>query len=425
MDQGVRWTGRWGGTTLLRELSQALLLGRAIGTGACFVLLSLLLGCQKSSVAPAIPDATPAEATAPAPQANRFKGPLPAEAFTVADMEVGIYGGELVMASPGDPKTFNPLLGNESSSNAVLRPMFSECWSYNNGRQEEEPGLCSSYTRSEDGLTYVFTLRDGVRWSDGEPITTADVEFSYRVLMDPTIPNSDRDLFSQGSDDRGKARYPTFTKLDTRRFQFKFHRPDVLFHYTGGSFAIMPKHRWTQAYREGRFRNVMNVGMNLDDLVGSGPFIVSRYEPGQRVVMSRNPYYWKINTDGGRLPYLDQITFLIVPDQGAALQRFEAGETHMHEVRAADYHRLKRREKTSDFRVVDLGPSFNTNYLMLNLDQRKSEWSTLRRSSQIRLVQAQELPQSHQSCHRSPVDREKCNGWPRPAALGLYQSRKP
>ena len=98
---------------------------------------------------------------------------------------------------------------------------------------------------------------------------------------------------------------------------------------------------------------------------------------GARVVMARNPYYWKIDREGQRLPYLDELEFLIVPDHSAALQRFEAGDTHLHEVRAGDYERLRRRESASDFRVVDLGPSFNTNYLMFNLDARKRDDGTL------------------------------------------------
>jgi peptide/nickel transport system substrate-binding protein len=333
-------------------------------------LIAVSLGCTNETPLIAAPKNV-VDATQQAPQEKRFKGAAPQGAFVVNDMEVGTYGGRLVLASAGNPKTFNPLLGNESSSNAVLRPMFSDCWAFNNGRQEEEPGLCSAYSRSEDGLTYTFTLREGIRWSDGHPITTDDFEFSYGVLMDPVIPNSDRDIFNEGTDEHGMPLFPKFTKIDSRNFQFTLHRPDVLFQYTAGSVSVMPRHRWEAAYKEGRFLSVMGVDTPLDLLVVSGPFIVTNYEPGKRVVMARNPYYWKVDQAGNRLPYLDELEFLIVPDQSAALQRFEAGETHLHEVRAGDYERLKRQESTSDFRLVDLGPSFNTNFLMLNLDDRK------------------------------------------------------
>ena len=117
----------------------------------------------------------------------------------------------MVLAMAGDPKSFNPLTANEASSNLILRLMFAYCWSYHNGRQMAEPGLCESYRRSADGLTYTFTIRDGLTWSDGHPLTSDDFEFSYRVMMDPKIPNSDKDLFRQGYDEKGHQGTQRFT----------------------------------------------------------------------------------------------------------------------------------------------------------------------------------------------------------------------
>ena len=79
----------------------------------------------------------------------------------VTGIQIGKHGGRLVLSALGNPKTFNPLLGNESSSNIYLTHMFAPCWGFHNGRQEEEPGLCESYSRSPDGLTYTFHLRRG------------------------------------------------------------------------------------------------------------------------------------------------------------------------------------------------------------------------------------------------------------------------
>jgi peptide/nickel transport system substrate-binding protein len=290
----------------------------------------------------------------------------------VTDIEIGRFGGILRLGAAGDPKTFNPLLANESSSSLVLGPMFANCWAYHNGRQEEEPGLCESYERSDDGLTYTFTLRAGLRWSDGHPLTAEDFEFSYRVIIDPRFPNSDSDLFRQGTDELGRHRYPEFKKIDARRFQFQLHQREVLFQYTVGSFVVIPKHVWQSNFQKGDLSKVMGVNINLEKLVGSGPFIVRKYEPGKRVFMERNTYYWKVDPKGNHLPYLDAVEFLISPDQSATLARFEAAETHMHDVRARDYERLKRAEKATRSLVVDLGPSFNTNYLMFNLGDRKT-----------------------------------------------------
>ena len=299
-----------------------------------------------------------------------FNGPAPSGALKVSDIEIGRYGGTMVLAMAGDPKSFNPLTANEASSNLILRLMFAYCWSYHNGRQEAEPGLCESYERSQDGLTYTFTIREGLKWSDGHPLTADDFEFSYRVMMDPKIPNSDKDLFSQGHDESGQPRYPKFKRLGDRKFQFMLHRPDVLFHFAAGSYAVMPKHRWQAAYKAGRFRGAMSVNMALENMVGSGPFIVSTYQSGRRVSLVRNPNYWKVDPRGNRLPYLDAVDFMILPDEQAMLRLFEAGGSHLHDVLPSEYDRLKRRQSQGDYRVVELGPSFNTNYLMFNLDPR-------------------------------------------------------
>ena len=93
-----------------------------------------------------------------------FQGETPKGAFKVTDAEPGKYGGTLVIASPGNPKSFNPILQNESSTSEVISgPVFATCWGYDNLKQTEEPGLCEKYERSPDGLTYTFTLREGLQ----------------------------------------------------------------------------------------------------------------------------------------------------------------------------------------------------------------------------------------------------------------------
>ena len=70
------------------------------------------------------------------------------------EMDVGRYGGVLFLSTAGDPKTFNPILGNEASSDVAIKPSFATCWGYDFVRQEEEPALCETYHRSDDGLTH-------------------------------------------------------------------------------------------------------------------------------------------------------------------------------------------------------------------------------------------------------------------------------
>lgn len=297
-----------------------------------------------------------------------FEGELPKGALKVEDIEIGRYGGRLVLASPGDgPKSFNPIAANETSTTEITHgPLFGACWEFDNKKQVDEPGLCEKYEAAPDGLTYTFTLREGVRWSDGTPLTADDVAFNYEMVVDPKTATSLKDLFRQGKDAEGNEQFATFEKVDARTFRFKLVNPDPLFHFYVGSMRWVPKHKWEKAYKEGNINSVMNLSVDPKELVTSGPFRLKKFVPAERIVLERNPYYWKTDKDGNRLPYLDGVIFVIVPDFNVAMVKFREGETDLHAVRPEDYDLLKREAGKGGYQIADLGPSFNTNYFMFN-----------------------------------------------------------
>ena len=121
--------------------------------------------------------------------------PLP-DPPLVATCQPGKPGGRLVASSFADPKTFNPITANESSSWDVYRLMFASLLGYDMTSQEVEPGLAGSWTNSPDGKTWTFRLRKNLRWSDGAPLTADDVVFTWNdVIYNPKIDNVTRDLF--------------------------------------------------------------------------------------------------------------------------------------------------------------------------------------------------------------------------------------
>lgn len=303
-----------------------------------------------------------------------FAGETPKGAFVPTVGEPGLYGGTLVHALPGNPKSFNPILAGETSTTEVTNgPLFSGCWGYNQSTQESEPGLCEKFERAPDGLEYSFTLREGLLWSDGAPLTTDDFEFSYKVLTDPKVPCSVKDLFKLGKDAAGNETFAVFEKVDARTFKFKLTAPNVVFEYAVASIYVVPKHKWEGAYAAGEFTKTMTVQTPPADLVTSGPFRLKSFSTEERVVLERNPHYWKVDKAGHRLPYLDRVIFLIVPDLNASLVKFRNGETSFYEVRPDDFDLLKRDESHSDYVIKELGPNFNTNYLMFNLDEGKDK----------------------------------------------------
>ncbi|MCK5554191.1 MAG: ABC transporter substrate-binding protein, partial [Deltaproteobacteria bacterium] len=122
-----------------------------------------------------------------------FAKPVTEEGHVIEDIEIGKYGGQIVVATISDPKSFNIILANETSTTDIVNRMFAGIVEYDNEKQEIIPGLAKSWEHSDDYLTWTFHLRKGIRWSDGHPITTDDVLFTFDVIYDPKIPNAAKD----------------------------------------------------------------------------------------------------------------------------------------------------------------------------------------------------------------------------------------
>lgn len=315
--------------------------------------------------------APPSEAAGPGTPTPPFQGELPKGAYVETEGDVGKYGGTLVIASAGNPKSFNPILQNETSTSEVIAgPVFSSCWGFDNLKQVDAPEMCEKYERSPDNLVYTFTLREGLRWSDGTPVTVDDFAFSYNIITDPKVPSSVKDLFKQGKDPQGADQFAVMEKVDDRVFRFKLRQPNVNFQHTVGAIYAIPRHKWEDAYTKGEFNKTMTLQTPPEDIVCSGPFRIKGFATDERVVLERNPYYWKVDREKNRLPYLDRVIFVIVPDFNVSLLKFRDGETDVYEVRPEDVELLKRDRDKGNYTVVELGPSFNTNYFMFNLDDR-------------------------------------------------------
>jgi peptide/nickel transport system substrate-binding protein len=102
-----------------------------------------------------------------------------------------------------------------------------------------------------------------------------------------------------------------------------------------------------------------------------GPFRLKEYVPGQRLILERNPYYWKADRNHQRLPYLDELVFIFVPSEDAQVLRFEAGDTAMISRFSADnYAVLQKDAARGGFQLYDLGPGLEYNFLFFNLNSK-------------------------------------------------------
>jgi len=285
------------------------------------------------------------------------------EELLISNNEVGPYGGRLVVSLRSEPKTLNPVTSIDISSREVIAQMTGDLIHINRVSQQTEPALAKTWRVSPDGRRYTLQLRRGIRFSDGHPVDADDVIFSFKVYLDENVHSPQRDLLVIG----GKP--VTVRRLDPYTLVFELAQPYAAAERLFDSVAILPRHLLEKAYHDGKLSQGWVLGTSAREIAGLGPFRLKEYIAGQRITLERNPYYWKADRKGNRLPYLDEITFLFVTNADAEVLRFEAGDTDIiNRLSAEDYSVLEREQSARSFRVYDLGPSLEYNFLFFNLN---------------------------------------------------------
>jgi peptide/nickel transport system substrate-binding protein len=289
--------------------------------------------------------------------------PAPREEFLVSRGEAGRPGGRLIISLRGEPKTLNPVTALDQPSRTVFGLLNSDLVHINRATQLTEPALAKSWKVSRDGLHYTLTLRKGIRFSDGQPFDAADVVFTFQVYLDPKIESPQRDLLIVG----GKP--ISVRQISPYEVEFDFTQPYAPAERIFDSIAILPRHLLEKAYRDGTIAQAWNLSTPPSQFAGLGPFRLKEYDPGQSITLERNPYYWKVDSAGSRLPYLDEVHFLIVPTEDAEVIRFESGDLDLlNSFSAANYSVLARQQAARGYRLYDLGPSLVYDFLFFNLN---------------------------------------------------------
>ncbi len=133
--------------------------------------------------------------------------------------------------------------------------------------------------------------------------------------------------------------------------------------------AILPRHVLAKKAKSGELGTAWGVRTDPRQVVGLGPFRLKEFVPGQRVVLERNPFYWKEDSAGQKLPYLDEVVSEVVPNSEAETLRFLSGETDVvSRLTAANFAALKPKEQKREFHVYDLGAGFEYMFLFFNLN---------------------------------------------------------
>jgi peptide/nickel transport system substrate-binding protein len=290
------------------------------------------------------------------------------EELQITDNPIGQYGGTLVVAQRSEPKTLNPVTAADAPSREVIGRLTADLIHINRASQQTEPALAKSWTLSKDGRVFTIKLRHGLRFSDGQPFDADDVVFSFQLYLDEKINSPQRDLLVVG----GKP--IEVQKIDQYTVRFTLAQPYAAAERIFDSLAMMPRHLLQNSSQQGKFAQAWTLTTSPAEIAGMGPFRVKQYVPGQKIVLERNPYYWKADRSKNRLPYLDELVFLFVGNEDAQVIRFQAGETDIISRMSAENYALLSKEAASrGTELFDLGPSLEYNFLVFNLNDLQSK----------------------------------------------------
>src|SRR6202034_3717189 len=293
---------------------------------------------------------------------------LPIEEAMITSNAPGHPGGRIVVALRSEPKPLNPVVAQDATSRDVIRCLTADLIDINRATQKTEPALAKSWTVSPDGRQYTLHLRRALRFSDGQPLDADDVIFSFELYLDEKIDSPQRDLLVVG----GKP--IVVRKLDAYTVQFASAEPYAAAERLFDGFAILPRHLLEGAYQSGAFDKAWGIGMSPAEFAGLGPFKLKEYVPGQRIVLDRNPYYWKLDRSGQRLPYVDQVVFLFVASEDAQAIRFQAGDTDLlTHLSSENYAVLEKQQSSRHYHLDDLGAGLEYNFLFFNLNDLSSK----------------------------------------------------
>jgi peptide/nickel transport system substrate-binding protein len=214
--------------------------------------------------------------------------------------------GVLVREISLDPPFINPILETDVDVRKVSATIFETLLSSDNQTLKPIPWLAHRWEVSPDGLIYTFHMRDDVKWSDGVPLTSADVVYSYGRIMDPKI---DAASLRNYYNDIEKVE-----ALDEHTVRFRFVRPYFLALDFCGGMPIIPKHIFDNG-------EDFNSHPANHKPVGTGPFMLKHWEAGKYLLVERNPHYWHHE----REPKIKGMQFLIIPEQNTSFQMLKKG----------------------------------------------------------------------------------------------------
>lgn len=252
----------------------------------------------------------------------------------------GKPGGTYTLPLGDSPSTFNYYGAIDNNTYTVLNNVLESLVEYNLATYKLEPGLAESWTTSKDGKVWTFKLRKDVKWHDGQPFNADDVVFTYNnIILNPGVRANQIPNLTFGGQPVKVEKVDQYTiRMTLNQAAGAFLQPLRTF--------IFPQHVFAKVDPLKNPENFMKMWSTdkAGEVVGTGPFKFGGYVTGQKVTLVKNPLYYKVDSKGTKLPYLDRLEYLIVRDPNAQVSQFVAGNLDQVNINGAQFPDLKQKE---------------------------------------------------------------------------------
>jgi len=276
-----------------------------------------------------------------------------------AGAETPKQGGSAIVAFNNELSTLDPQIGYDWQNWSVIKSIFDGLMDYKPGTTELEPDLAESYTISEDGQTYTFTLRDGIKFHNGRALTAGDIKYSIERAVNPATQGPGAGFFGsiKGYDemvgDAKATELSGITTPDDRTVVIQLTRPDATFlHVMAINFSYAVPKEEVDKYGADFGRNP----------VGTGAFKLVEWVPGQKTELARFADYYRKG-----VPYLDSLTFEFGQDPTVNVLRLKKGEIDIagDGIPPAQFNEAMNDPANKD--LIAKGDQLQTGYITLNV----------------------------------------------------------
>lgn len=275
-----------------------------------------------------------------------FAAPKKVSGYGSLGVTNGKPGGSFTLALGDSPQSLFYYGAIDNNLGLISQQLFDGLVEFNLATYKLEPALAESWAVSNGGKTYTFKLRQGVKWSDGQTFNADDVVFTYKnFIMNPEARAGDAGNFKLD------GQPVTIKKVNDYTVQFDLPRPAPAF-LLQQRYFIMPQHKLAK-FTGADVNKAWPTNVDESEVVGTGPFKLSKYTAGQKVTLVKNPNYWKVDAAGTKLPYLNSLEFLILRDPQAQVSQFLAGNLDQLNISGAQFPDLKSKEVAGGkFKVI-------------------------------------------------------------------------